>query len=216
MRWHEEVLDVAGMRAAARLAPIVGSEFYLAGGTALALRLGHRVSLDLDLFSQKNPLKEEQRHSLLLRLQASGKIEIMESKDGTCHLRVERTATSLFHYPYALLDPTDNWNGLRIASLQDIAAMKVGAVIGRGSRKDFVDLYGLSMEIGLETILNSAAKKFPDHSDIAIQAARAMVYFQDAEKEPMPRLLRPLAWSKVKSFFEAEIPKAVRSRISKP
>ena len=75
MKWHEGVLDAAGHAAAGRLA--AGAEsFYLAGGTALALRLGHRVSLDLDLFSAKNALGAEERRTLLDALKASGPLKI--------------------------------------------------------------------------------------------------------------------------------------------
>ena len=102
MKWREEVLDVAGRAVAARLAAATWN-FYLAGGTALALRLGHRVSLDLDLFSAKNALGAEERRTLLAALKASGPLKIKGAKDGTCHLDLGGTSVSLFHYAYPML-----------------------------------------------------------------------------------------------------------------
>jgi len=218
MKWHSEVLDASGKKAATRLAQAAKDQFYLAEGTALALRLGHRISLDLDLFSQENILGGAERAAMLEKLRASGPLEILENKDGTCHLRLGKTSVSLFRYHYNLLRPTTIWNGLPVASLEDIAAMKFSAIVGRGSKKDFVDLYYLSREIGLEAALKAAARKYRDHSDFALQAARALVYFDDAEKEPMPRELgaSSSSWDEIKSFFETEIPKLVKRQIDKP
>jgi predicted nucleotidyltransferase component of viral defense system len=213
MKWHEEALDTAGHRAAARLAGSLPRTFYLAGGTALALRLGHRISLDLDFFSKDNRLGRAERTSLLGGLSSSGRLEILESKDGTLHLRLEGTAISLFYYPYRLLGHAETWKGLRIASLEDIAAMKISAAVGRGSRKDFMDLHYLCRLIRLEVALNAALRKFPDHPDFDLQAAKALVFFEDAEKEPLPRLLLELSWDQVKSYFEAEVSRYLRRRL---
>lgn len=213
MTWHEEVLDADARRAAARLAPLVTGNFYLAGGTGLALKLGHRVSLDLDLFSVSDPLGKDKRAEIIAALALQGRCKIMENKDRTLHLRLEETSVSLFHYPYPLLKPTRSWRGLAVASSDDIAAMKLSAVVGRGSRKDFIDLYALSREVGLARLLNCGARKFRDHADFLIQAARALVYFDDAEKEPPPRMLKRIDWSAVKSYFETEVPRLINKKL---
>jgi predicted nucleotidyltransferase component of viral defense system len=214
MKWHEEVLDVSGHRAVARIQQAVGKEFYLAGGTALALRLGHRISLDLDLFSAENLLGRSERSILLQKLKSSGELQIREEKDGTCHLRLGKTAASLFHYAYPLLTPTSDWNGLRVASLEDISAMKLSAVLGRGARKDFIDLHQLCLRIGFKAVMSAGSSKFAEHTDFDLQAARALVYFEDAEKEPLPRLLLPASWAQIKSFFAAEVSRYVRLRLA--
>lgn len=213
MKWREEVLDADGLSAAERLAAVVGKSFYLAGGTGLALRLGHRVSLDLDLFSSENPLEAAQRNQLLASIQPSGSLMIVEDRTGTCHLRLKKTAVSLFHYPYPLLRPVDIWRGLSVASFEDIAAMKVSAIVGRGSRKDFVDLYAIIHCIGMDAVMKAAVAKFKDHEDFPLQAARALVYFKDAEKEPMPRMLQRMDWRSIKFFFEKEIPGFLKKRL---
>ena len=210
MRWREEVLDQDGLRAAGRLAEAAGKDFYLAGGTGLALRIGHRVSLDLDLFSRRVRLRARERAVLIERLRTGGKLEVKEEKDGTLHLALGRTAVSLFYYPYPLLEPAQAWRGLRVASLADIAAMKVSAVIGRGSRKDFIDLHRCCLAMGLAKVLDAASRKFPDHGDLMIHAAKELVHFEDAEKEPLPRLLEPVAWAQVRRYFERKVPGALR------
>ncbi|MDE2313776.1 MAG: nucleotidyl transferase AbiEii/AbiGii toxin family protein [Elusimicrobia bacterium] len=206
MRWHEECADAKTIAAAERMAE-AASGFYLAGGTALALRLGHRISLDLDLFSRGNALGAAERGAVLRRLEASGPFKIIESKDGTCHLDLKGVSVSLFHYPYRLLGRTSAWRGLAVAALEDIAAMKLGAVIGRGSRKDFIDIDVLARLRGWDWLKSAGKRKFPRHADFALQAAKALVYFTDAEKEPMPRLLEAASWGNLKSRFEREIPK---------
>jgi len=214
LNWHEEVLDAAGHAAAARMAAAAGS-FYLAGGTGLALRLGHRVSLDLDLFSAQNALGEEERRTLLDALNASGPLKIKGAKDGTCHLDLGGTPVSLFHYAYPMLERSQSWRGLEVASLEDIAAMKLSAVLGRGSKKDFVDLYELCQRPGLARIMTAGGRKFPLHADFPMQAARALLYFEDAEKEPMPRMLGTATWEDMKSYFESRIPKYVKAYLKR-
>lgn len=213
VNWHEEVLDEDAREAAVRLARVVGAEFYLAGGTGLALQMGHRVSLDLDLFSSENALGAREREALLEALGRSGPLSIVDSTDGTCHLLLGKTNVSLFRYRYPLLDPTSVWRGLAVASARDIAAMKVSAVVGRGSKKDFVDVYVLCEAMGLPELLEACEARFPDHQDFLAQAVRALVYFEDAEKEPMPRLLREITWPEVKTYFERKIRRLLRQRL---
>ncbi len=216
MSWREEVLDEDARAAAARLADVVGAEFYLAGGTGLALWLGHRVSLDLDLFSSASVPGAGERQELIEALARSGPLSILDFKDGTCHLLLGKTNVSLFRYRYRLLDPTSEWRRLSVASVRDIAAMKVSAVVGRGARKDFLDLYVVCKEIGLATVLEACKARFPDHHDFLAQSVRALVYFDDAEKEPMPRLLREISWPAVRTYFEREIRRILRQRLQPP
>ena len=214
MKWHEEALDAAVLAAASRVAAAT-DDFYLAGGTALALRLGHRVSLDLDLFSATNTLDADERKALLDALEASGPLRIKGVKDGTCHLDLGGAPVSLFHYPYPMLRHSQSWRGLDVASLEDIAAMKLSAVLGRGSKKDFIDLYELCRRPGLDRAMKAASRKFPLYADFPLQAARALLYFEDAEKEPMPRMLDATTWEDIKAYFERAIPKYVKAHLQR-
>lgn len=212
--WHEKVLDKNAKYAAECLAPLLARNFYLAGGTALALYYGHRVSHDLDLFSATHKLLLPERIQLIESLKKVTSVEITESTDGTCHLLVEKTAVSLFYYPYALISQSSNeWRGIPIASLEDISAMKLNAVLGRGSKKDFIDIFWLAQEESLKKILDNGGKKFSDYTGFFLQACRALVYFEDAEKEPMPKMLKNVKWQEIKKFFSKEIPKILSKEV---
>jgi len=208
MKWHEEAVPSGCRETADRLKsfPPLG-EFYLAGGTAVALYYGHRISVDLDFFSGSNSLDFSRRQELISGLNKLG-IEIAEEKEGTLHARHGQTHLSLFRYSYPTLRPLRRWNSIQVAHPIDIALMKVGAIIGRGSRKDFIDLYLiLQNEISIEKLLRLSKKKFKGVRDLVFQACKALVYFQDAETEPPLRMLATISWKAVKDFFETEVRK---------
>lgn len=185
-------------------------DFFLAGGTALALQLGHRTSVDFDFFSPTNPVLDDWRQSVIADLEARGKVEIQSQNDGTLLLRFENVPMSFFRYPYPFIASPLVENNLRIASMLDIGLMKMAAIIGRGRKRDFIDLYFIAQQIPLDELFTHSAEKFPNVRDFAIQAARALVYFEDAEPDPLPRMFKPIEWNRVKKFFAREI-----ARISK-
>ncbi|MBI4669372.1 MAG: nucleotidyl transferase AbiEii/AbiGii toxin family protein [Elusimicrobia bacterium] len=210
--WHPQAITPNVQKAVAVLNKMPQlEEFYLAGGTALALQLGHRISVDLDFFSSANILNDKKRQNLKQSLQLNANFKIRQEETGTLHITVGKAFVSFLYYNYALLKPAKSWQAIRIASIEDIALMKIGAVIGRGAKKDFIDLYAVCKKISLPALLNLADKKFPNTADFALQAAKALVYFDDAEKDPMPQLLKPLEWNQVKRYFELETPKAIKS-----
>lgn len=205
---HLEALTPAARRVFKLLPGIpIWKDYYLAGGTALALQLGHRISVDFDFFSEKDTLKVASRNHLARSFSKKGKIEILEEKNGTLKFSFHNVQLSFFHYEVPLLkSPVRVEEHLRLASLFDIGLMKLGAVIGRGSKKDFLDLYVLSKSgFALEKLLSLAPRKYPSFRDFIPQALRALVYFEDADKEPMPKILVPLDWKEVKKFFQDQI-----------
>lgn len=178
--------------------------FYLAGGTGLALLLNHRRSVDLDFFSRTNRLDFEGRGILERQLRRLPRWSVVEAKDGTLHGRVGRTRVSFFHYDVPLVRPLIHRGRLQIASLEDIGLMKIGAIIGRGSRKDFVDLYAICRRVPLRQLLTLSRRKFPTSRDFTLQAFKALSFFEDAEREPSIEF--PLAtWDHVKAFFIREV-----------
>ena len=210
--WHEEVLPPAALRLAAALGELSPlGQFYLAEGTDLALQRGHRVSVDLDFFSAENPLGKAERDALRRALSGAGRFKLREPKEGTLHAVIDGVETSFLRYDYPLVARTSVWKGLRVASPADIGLMKIGAVIGRGSRKDFRDLREIVREVPLRSLLRLASRKFPDAEDFLFQASKALVCFEDAERQPEARLLRPEAWEGVKGYFEREVPRVFRS-----
>jgi hypothetical protein len=178
------------------------SGFYLAGGTALALQLGHRTSVDLDLFRREEWSVEVATNALA----GLGGVEVELVDSGTLWARVDDIRVSLFHYPYRLvgeLVPAP-W-GVPLASLLDIACMKLVAVSQRGSRKDFVDLYFLARSgIAPRDALVALAQKAVGVTFNPVHIARSLAYFEDAEAEPDPAMLSPYDWPEIRRFFLSE------------
>ncbi|MBI3554613.1 MAG: nucleotidyl transferase AbiEii/AbiGii toxin family protein [Elusimicrobia bacterium] len=185
------------------------SHFVLVGGTALALQLGHRFSQDLDFFSGSEALDAAGREKILGSLAAVGRVEITHQKDGWLQLFVSEIPVTFLKYPYPWLEEPLDWRGIAVASIPDIAVMKINAIIGRGTRRDFLDLYAICQDGGLRELLRRCGEKYPDQRDFLVQASYALVYFDDAEKDRMPRLIRSYDWDKIKEFFQREAPKAL-------
>lgn len=214
-RIYEQAVTPAARRALEVLGPLpVLRDFYLAGGTGLALQEGHRVSVDLDFFSARNALDFASREAVKGAIRAQCPLRVREEKDGTLHLDLEETAVSFFRYSYPLLKRTVGWRGVRIARPEDIGLMKLAAVAGRGSKKDFLDLYVICRRLPLSKLFTSAGRKFRDSKDFALEAARALVYFDDADREPTPKVLKPVDWPAVKEYFRRETPRAVRALLA--
>jgi len=169
--------------------------FYLAGGTALALHIGHRRSIDFDFFSPR----EFSARSIREQLAALGSYELFTEERHTMHGALNGVKVSFFAYPYPLLHVCSVHHVLSIASLRDIALMKLSAISGRGSRKDFVDLAFLLDHFTLRNLLRSYPRKFGKAVANPYHLLKSLVYFADAEQEPMPCMIQPLAWSAVKS-----------------
>lgn len=177
-------------------------KFYLAGGTGAALILRHRQSEDLDFFSQK-PFNE----AVLVSQLRKGKFKLEKKSEGTVIGSYYGGRVSFFYYPYKLLKPLKNIDGVKAADVIDIACMKVEAVASRGARKDFVDLYFIMEEkrISLQEILIYFSKKYSGINYNFVHIKKGLVYFAEAEKEPLPLMYKPLNWEKVKERFIKEV-----------
>lgn len=177
--------------------------FYLAGGTALALHLGHRLSEDLDFFS---PVAVD-TFMLKQRLQDLGDFQVLEEKWGTLHGIFRETKVSFLYYRYPLLFPLTTFRGCSVASPEDIAPMKIEAIASRGSKKDFYDLYFIAQEIAnLRQCLELYQRKFAGTNFNLYHVLKSLTYFGDAEKEKDPILLRPVSWTQIKKYFEQVVP----------
>ena len=114
---------------------------------------------------------------------------------------IQGTKTSFLGYDYPILYPLVSFHGIQVADPRDIAGMKISAVASRGSRRDFVDLYAVSQKYGLGKLLQTFHKKFAKVNYSFLHVLKSLTYFEDAEQEPMPDMLVPLAWDEVKQFF---------------
>jgi hypothetical protein len=180
------------------------SSFYLAGGTALALRLGHRISQDLDLFANLEQLDEPLRQTILSAVQ-NRNITILQNSPLGLVIEINGTATSFFSYGYPLLSSTDSARGIAIAPLLDIGLMKLDAIAGRGMRKDFYDIFFIAEQIPLDELFARAKQKYPHTRNFAIRVLTALVDFDVAEQQADPTLLIPIPWDQVKAFCESQV-----------
>ena len=177
--------------------------FYLAGGTALALRLGHRRSADLDFFSETDEVHKETREEIQRAL-GSVAPRVLEDVDGNLVLLAYGTRFGFFSYGYRLLEPLDAIEGVFVASLVDIGLMMLDALVGRGSRKDFYDLYLILQQFNLPELLDLARAKYPQARDFDLMVAESLVMFENAERDLPLELLVHLPWLKVQEFFIAQ------------
>lgn len=178
---------------------------YLAGGTALALQIGHRLSYDFDFFTRE----EFENRVMVQRLKKILPAFALERTAwGTILGSIGKTRFSLFFYDYPLLFKTENFLGAKIANVKDIAAMKIAAISDRGTKRDFVDLYfitNVEKAITLERALELYDKKFKTLKQNRVHILKSLRYFEDAEKAVMPRMLRDAQWQDVKKFFMKEV-----------
>jgi len=179
------------------------ARFYLAGGTALALQLGHRRSVDLDFFSATDQVHGRTRREIIAALSRQ-KPEVIENADGNLLLLVDGIHVGFFSYGYPLLDPGLEFQNVRLASLLDLGLMKLDALMGRGSRKDFYDVYVLCQNIPLDDLLAAGERKYLQMRDFALMAVESLVMFDNAERDVQPELLVDLPWQSVKQYFIAQ------------
>ena len=180
---------------------------YLAGGTALALQIGHRISVDLDFFTSKE-FNGNIFARKLKKIIPDFQLERMAA--GTVLGNINKIRFSFFFYDYLLLFKKHNLSGIKIADIKDIAPMKIAAISDRGTKRDFIDLYFIiKMEkvLSLDEILRLYDKKFGLLKQNKIHILKSLCYFDDAEQEPMPKMLKDVSWKEVKKFFEEEIKK---------
>ena len=174
-------------------------ECRLVGGTALALQLGHRNSIDLDFFGTVPETSEE----ILDALRENHEVTIIkESKNIHIYL-IDGVKVDIVNYKYGWIDTPIEEDGIRLAGIKDIAAMKVAAIIGRGTKKDFIDLCFLLKQFSLKEILELYLQKYPDGS--LFIALKSLSYFEDAEADPMPNMFEDVNWPDIKAFIRDSI-----------
>jgi hypothetical protein len=209
--WHTEILPDSAEEVLSGLSTIsLLSTFYLAGGTGLALNLGHRLSHDFDFFSV-DLFNEE---TIIQKIQKLKDFTITAKDKHTLHIVMKGMKISFIGYNYPLLYKTkefrsDKFAGtsFKIADVRDIACMKISAISSRGTKRDFIDLYMVAQNYQLTELLGFFNRKYIKTSYNKIHVLKSMIYFDDAELEPMPDMLVPLSWETVKQFFVAEVPK---------
>ncbi len=164
----------------------------LVGGTALALQIGHRLSVDIDLFGQTKIEHDE----YLDLLKQAGKVQNIKRSKNILILSVNGIKLDFVDYKYPFIYPFINQQNIRLASLQDIAAMKLNTIAGRGVKKDFIDLYYLLQHFTFDEMLDFYLTKYLDGSEFTVR--KSVVYFDDADKESSPEVYEKVSWELMK------------------
>lgn len=155
--------------------------FYLAGGTSLALQIGHRDSVDFDFFSEADFDTKELFERLREIFKGHILLKIEEDQSTLTVLIDDSVKISFFTYKYKLIKQTISDENLTLASIEDIGCMKLSAITGRASNKDYIDLYFILKRLSLSDLLKKAREKYPELERNLI--LKSLVYFQDVTLE---------------------------------
>ena len=174
-------------------------EFILVGGTSLALQIGHRKSLDLDLFTRDkfDPKILATEINRLMDTIITGEAE------NTLNCLINDIPVDFIRYDYPLIGNIIRSDDIRLVSKEDIACMKLSAVASRGSKKDFYDLHFLLRDFSLEEMFGFYERKYK--SNERFHLLKSLIYFSDAEKEPDPVTFIPLEWNEVKKSIQKTV-----------
>lgn len=175
------------------------SDLRLVGGTSLALQLGHRISIDLDLFG----LLSSDIFSISKKLDEIGTVKILNKTENINVYIIDGIKVDIVNYHYKWLELPVEQDGLILADQKDIAAMKLAAITGRGTKKDFIDLYFLFQHFTLKQMLEFYNQKYFDGSEFLV--LKSLSYFDDADKEIMPNMLVFIDWEHIKNTIKKEL-----------
>ncbi len=206
---HTEVLPEETQRALSACIDFdfLEPDWYLAGGTALALQVAHRSSEDLDFFTQRKQFDIEFLDNALTQ---KGDWETTQTRAGTLHGILEGAKMSFIAYPFFHPSPIRIQCGkVQMLVPDDIMAMKIFAISQRGRKRDFVDMYWYcSLHRGsLQGTIRRVVAQFPGKEHNVPHFIKSLLYFEDAEDDPMPQLNFEADWEKIKAYFRHEVPK---------
>lgn len=179
-------------------------ETRLVGGTSLALQVGHRQSIDIDLFGTVTADEFE----LAEQINSLGEAILIQNTRNIKIWTIDGIKVDVVKYPYPWLEDMMLVGTIRLAGIKDIVAMKLAAITGRGAKKDFIDIYFLLKKHTLEEMLRFYVQKYHDGS--VFMVLKSLLYFEDAESEMDPVMLAPWNWSFVKSEISSAVDRYVK------
>ncbi|MEM8993308.1 MAG: nucleotidyl transferase AbiEii/AbiGii toxin family protein [Acidobacteriota bacterium] len=217
---HVDLLERGVRDLIAALAELDWStDVYLAGSAALALYAGHRPVRHLDLMGYRRLVSAERRDMLQDLLAVDAGVRVETARDGYFSLRFAAdgpfsgAGLRFFYYPYPLVGPEEELDGLAVASALDLALMKLGALISRGHRRDFLDLYLLGQLIPLGEMLERSPEKYGHVRDFPLQALKGLGDVEQARREPMPTLRSEVTWEDVEAWLRSAARQLSRSHV---
>lgn len=180
------------------------TNWYLAGGTALALQVGHRKSVDLDFFTTDSQFKSE---SVLSNLSGKTDWKTDIEEPNTIYGVLLGAKTSFIAYPFFIpKQPFIQYGTVKVIQPLDIAVMKIVAVSQRGKKRDFFDLYWCAQNLApLEEIIKKLPAQYPSVAHDYHHILKSLLYFDDAEDDPEPKIFFTARWTEVKKFFNKEM-----------
>jgi predicted nucleotidyltransferase component of viral defense system len=166
--------------------------FNLVGGTSLSLQMGHRFSIDIDMFGNSEISESE----FIEELSQFGKVITLKKSKSIIIFSIDGIKVDFVNYKYPLIDKINTVQNIRLVSDKDIAAMKLNAIAGRGSKKDFIDLYFLLKKYSLDEMFAFYNSKYLDGSEFMVR--KSLNYFDDADNEEMPVMFKEISWEDIK------------------
>ena len=171
--------------------------FYLSGGTALALHLGHRESEDLDFFAQN----EFNSQLLQTKLEKITNLADISLDSGILNCYSNDVKLQLLHYPYDLFETPTIFQNIKLSSVIDIACTKLITISARGSKKDFLDLFYILQEYSLTELFGLLPKKYSQTDYNLLHLLKSLVFFEDAENQPNPKMHKQISWEAAKRYI---------------
>lgn len=194
---HYETVDEGTLALLKSLQSLpIFSEMRLVGGTSLALQIGHRKSIDIDLFGLLNV----DFNSLTDELKTIGQVVVLGNSKNIHTYLIDEIKVDIVHFDYPWLKNKIVTDEIHLAAIEDIAAMKLNAIIGRGSKKDFIDLYYILKQFDLSQLMSFYGQKYQDGSSFLV--LKSLVYFEDADNEAMPWMFHEVSWEEVKTTIQ--------------
>jgi len=211
MKIHWNILDNKRTDILPLLRSFSEEGFYLAGGTGLALLLGHRDSVDFDFFKVENFDTSELTRKLEYVFKEH-KLSITQLQKNTVSCEIDDTIQlSFFSYDYELLKPLIKSEYLEIASVEDIACMKLAAIASRNLEKDYVDLYFISQKIPLKDLIGFCLKKYPSFNEVMI--LKSLPFVEDVKREHIIfKENNRVSLKEIQKYFEKSLKNYVREK----
>lgn len=179
--------------------------FYLAGGSALALQICHRQSYDFDFFTNI----DFNTKKVIYNLNEVGNFQLFDEEKNIIDGLFEGVKISFSAHKFSVLKPFIKYEQLNIADKLDIALMKLEAISGRANKKDFIDLYFLLHDYSLSELFEKYTLKYGKKISNIYHLLKSLVYFEDAENQPMPVMIRKVLWNDVKKYIISEVKNVV-------
>ena len=190
---HYETVDEGTLGLLKQLQSLsILSEMRLVGGTSSALQIGHRKSIDIDLFG----ILSADYENLMDELKTLGEVVPLKNSKNIHSLLINEIKVDIVNYEYNWLTNKIKTDNIHLATIEDIAAMKLNAIIGRGSKKDFIDLFFILKDYSLATLIDFYTKKYNDGSTFLV--LKSLTYFEDADIEEMPFMFNNIDWQIIK------------------